>query len=1035
MKNKYLSVLFSFFVLLSLASCSINKNENKPEEIVVFADGQTDYSFIVGSNVSADAKNFVNTLASISGTGASVFTDVYEESPLEILVGQTNREATGVINKTLNKGLDTLRFQFIIAESSGKVVVLADAAIGYVYALEHIKENYIKDGKFVIEKGTLDVQKVLWDEYYATDLYKQRLEAELEEQRKEDAALSAAEAERYKKLAASFDLKDFCFTYSNKFPVTSSISSLKNSIYTIFTDYNGTNLYRHDKGDNDKYETPEITPTEDEHPRIYFTPDTVEEVKKNLTADESSAAYKRYMSLSDLPFDGKFTKASGDLRNNYDAEKAARIEAKAFRYAMTGEEKYGYQAIYAAKNAILTIDVSRSVSNYCRSYGNLMYVAACVYDWCYDLMTEEDKYQIIAACVSKLGYVQEVVSQGSGYVNNLIPCRQGAAYGHGSEDQLLQNYLAFAIACYDECPEIYELVGGRVFEQYIPFQNYLGESGSFWEGTMYGSVRGVCSMIANLYFNKMTNGAASPFLHLQKVITSTAYYIRPDNFVYIIGDTNQDVYSFQYVWMANNCFYAGNLYGDTYLKSIAYKYLDGFTRFSNMGSGLSAVQFLALNDPSVSHIHEEAVPLTYTSTYPYTTVFTKSKNDDEDAFGLFMTMNEFFDGSHMHAECGSFQLFYKGALITESGAYKYSDHYYQYLISSVAANTVLVYNQNLAKQWQTQRPSYVSSAYQGLICYTGGQKLSNAAGASRLEQFLNHPQLGQRQSLGTKSVEKDGVLVYSYLGGDMTGAYDEESVDEVSRYMMAVATGDKDCPYAFLTFDRITSDDASYHKAALIHVQEEPTETSDGFIIVTNTKGSNNGKLVLQNVGYDADYVIWGGEGREFWIPGFDENGYSLEAGFNASLNESDEADESTLAEYGWGRVEISPAKGTEQKTNHILTVMYVTDADSNAANIKAKDLCTDTLSGTEIFGKAVFFPKNEKLLSSAVSFTLDSSADTCYIAGVDDGTWTIKKDGNIIKTVTVAGGRYINGDYADGEHIITFAATGAGTYTITPES
>ena len=80
------------------------------------------------------------------------------------------------------------------------------------------------------------------------------------------------------------------------------------------------------------------------------------------------------------------------------------------------------------------------------------------------------------------------------------------------------------------------------------------------------------------------------------------------------------------------------------------------------------------------------------------------------------------------------------------------------------------------------------------------------------------------------------------MGGDMTNAYDAVTVDEVTRYMFAVATNDRNRPLVFVTFDRITSDDASYRKSALIHMQEEPVITDDGFAIITNTKGDNNGK-------------------------------------------------------------------------------------------------------------------------------------------------------------------------------------------------
>ena len=104
------------------------------------------------------------------------------------------------------------------------------------------------------------------------------------------------------------------------------------------------------------------------------------------------------------------------------------------------------------------------------------------------------------------------------------------------------------------------------------------------------------------------------------------------------------------------------------------------------------------------------------------------------------------------------------------------------------------------------------------------------------------------------------------MGGDMTKAYDAETVDEVTRYMFSVATGNPEHPLALVTFDRITSKEASYRKSALIHTQQEPEITSDGFAIVTNTKKDYSGKMIVQRVGFDTTYTLVGGEGKEFWL-------------------------------------------------------------------------------------------------------------------------------------------------------------------------
>ncbi len=772
-------------------------------------------------------------------------------------------------------------------------------------------------------------------------------------------------ANKYKELLASFNTSDFG-EYSAK----------------AFTE---GNFYR----------KPKVYPS-DSHPRILFTKNTVDKLRENINCEESRAAYERYIELSDTDFDGKFEPKEGERRFNYSTNKAAIIEAKAFRYAMTGEEKYGYEAIYAAKNAVLTIDVTRNVGDACRNHGHLMYVVSCTYDWCYNLLSEEDKKQIIAGCVNLLGKEFEMCRYL--YDGNILPVEQGTAYGHGAEDQMLVDYLAFAIATYGDASEIYELVGGRVLNDYTEAQNFLLSAGSHWEGTMYGSVRTVATLVSNILIASMTDGKYIPFSpKLEDAVLTTTKYIRPDGHVYRIGDTNENNTAFQFVWMSENCFYAGNFYKNPYLKSVGYKYLNKFTNFWNMVAGLSCVQFLCINDPEVPHIYEENVPLTHRTYFPNTNIFAKSANDDKDAFGIFMTMPENCVTSHAHMECGSFQIYYKGPLASDSGAYDSwgGPHHFGYNMQTVSANSLLIYNPELKDVLYPHRAN---------MKYAGGQSIRKCRRLPEtFEGIIHHPALGQCKSLGLKNCEKNGEYLYSYMAGDMTGAYDDETALEVTRYMLAFATGDKKCPYAFMTYDRVTAKDASFKKAALIHVQEEPKCDGD-FVTVTTTRRNTSGKMLVQTVGGNTDFNIIGGEGKQFWIWGVDEEGkVSADAGYNVPQRNT--IGEGSLEEYGWGRIEISPK--SEEKTSNILTVMYVTDQKNTDAPIKSEDVSSGDFAGAKIFGKQVYFPKSEKLIDTEATLEIKECGE-CFITGLQWDEWTVFKDGEALSVIKILKGENI---------------------------
>ena len=114
---------------------------------------------------------------------------------------------------------------------------------------------------------------------------------------------------------------------------------------------------------------------------------------------------------------------------------------------MTGEEKYGYEAIYCAKNAMLTIDVTHNVGDWCRTYGHLMYIVSCVYDWCYPLLTDVDKRQFVGAATAKCLPRTEFPKY--------PPDRTGGLSGHQSGSPFLDGWYPFSLAIYDEYPEYY----------------------------------------------------------------------------------------------------------------------------------------------------------------------------------------------------------------------------------------------------------------------------------------------------------------------------------------------------------------------------------------------------------------------------------------------------------------------------------------------------------------------------------------------------------------------------------------------------
>ena len=142
------------------------------------------------------------------------------------------------------------------------------------------------------------------------------------------------------------------------------------------------------------------------------------------------------------------------------------------------------------KNFLMTLDVDYIYSDQCREFGMVMYIAACVYDWCYDLLTEEDKIQIPLGVEHRLcrgnvpNTMNGILSTSSTIKMEMgfPPRGQAAMVGHGSEFQLMRDYLAMSIAVYDEMPSWYEFVGGRMYNEYIPVRRTYYSAGLYPQG-------------------------------------------------------------------------------------------------------------------------------------------------------------------------------------------------------------------------------------------------------------------------------------------------------------------------------------------------------------------------------------------------------------------------------------------------------------------------------------------------------------------------------------------------------------------------
>ena len=791
--------------------------------------------------------------------------------------------------------------------------------------------------------------------------------------------------------------------------------------YVVRWDSKTNTVYKERQGlvanPTDIYAAPPVSPKNYDHPRLLFNTSDIPAIVENMARPENAKAYAKFMDYVTTNADGKLTPTS-ELTpesfeyTNYNTGVLRVIEAKAMYYALFKDdasgahkdaELRGYEAIYAMKNYMLTFDVQWDMSDQCRMYGEGMYYAALVYDWCYDLLTEEDMLQFRLG-VQNLFCDGTSNDPGSGTTHEgrkleggfpaLMIEQQSALTGHGAEAQVLRDYFSFAIAIYDEDPTWYSYVGGMIFTNYVDARNYFYTSGYYPDGSAgYNVYRYVCDLYNAWLFKGM--GVELPYNEedMATVIHGLMAMETNDNFMFATADGSGTSSLGQYrlnTTMGDAALISSYLFNDSAALAIAerlcaYEYnRNGFSH----QLGISCAYYLVLtaNDLVPAEDYREKIAnVEYHGGFQQQVI---SRNDkSEDSVVVLSQGAQHIPGGHTHQNAGSFQIWYKGMLTRDDGLYDAygSEHHFYYHMSATAHNTLLIYNNNFANV--PVGPSNNSNYY------NGGQKYE-------LGIPVNYPTwiANEKFSFGKLiGIETDDDInpSYVYFANDITNAYDVETVDYVERSTMTLYTGDAETPMVMFIFDNITSDSPDYQKTFLLQCVEEPVVNGN-----TVTVDNGEGKLVLTSLlGADNIYaygrtskngVVGGGNGEErFYLSG---PGINLLPGGATSIG-----DKNSDLGVVWGHVEIQPNVG--QATNHLMNVLYVSDSGTTVTATPTL-IEGDALTGATFKNQTVVFVNDVTRSSEALSFeTTGDGTMTYYVGGLTEGKWKVSINGEYVDT------------------------------------
>ena len=713
-----------------------------------------------------------------------------------------------------------------------------------------------------------------------------------------------------------------------------------------------------------------------EHPRVMINSSMLEKWRTLLTHEDNRGAYEDYCQWVEYESDGvlRDVKEDDEQHWNYDDKELYSVEAKAFRYLMTGEAEYGYQAILAILNIILTLEITPSPLRYTKGYmddsyhrfGYVLYVASEVYDWCFDLLGDAEREKLVAGLMTRIAPRMEM---------GFPPDKQGAITGHGSEGQFMNDWFCFALATFGEYPNIYEYVMGRLEKDYVPYREFYFKSGMQSQGNSYGAARFFSDLNCQ-YLARTGTGKDIFRVDLNAVAHSFIHNIRPDNTHLRLGDDmGQRAYPYMFLVYDRTELLTAALDHDPMAKSEAYRMKDNIIKYSKPATYFTGVKFLIWNDPTLGYEDYRTLPTYLYNGAPVCQIITRDSWYDENATMLYMKVGEYYSANHEHQDAGQFQIFYKGALAIDSGFY---DAYGTptdgaYTKRTIAHNCMLI-----------KDPNSVIPAYKMENADCGGQNFE-ASESFNLEIWLDRLQTHRADEIGHEiKLKEDGNVRHAYISGDFALAYPGRA-EEAKRYMYGVYTDRKDVPLVFFVYDKVTSTDPSFKKTYLLHFMNEPKRLDGREIVVAHNGGAlvsrallpADDKIEVELV--EGTYVV-NGENLVMTRP------YKVEHPAN---------------ERGWGRLEISAKLG--DKTDYFLNAMYVTDEDKIETTEKAKLYENDALVGASLQGCAVFFPKGDELKADTELETYGDGEVYTTVAGLKYGTWLVVGEDGLTKCVTTA--------------------------------
>lgn len=678
------------------------------------------------------------------------------------------------------------------------------------------------------------------------------------------------------------------------------------------------------------------------HPRIWLTQETLPMIRERLTHKENEPVWNEVQALAKVRYPFEY---QPDKETFYIKELESAAQAKAFYFLMTDDEEIGREAVRLMSNYMVSLEFGNvKHGDITREIGRALYSAALVYDWCFSLLTEEEKTDLYYDMM-RIAKDMEI---------GWPPFRDVVVNGHASEAQVNRDLLSMAIAIYDKDPIPYQYVSYLLLEEMIPMRAFEYQSPRHNQGIDYGAYRHAWEMHAAWILYRMTG--AKVFKDNITNLKNYWFYMRlPNESLFRDGDVFSNYVS---AWNNPDVTFLDYSYdNDPIIKA----------EFENQGGKISdPLLFLLLNNPELkSRKDRRSLPLTLDfgdvlGGMIARTGWDMSPNSNDVVAEIKGGGYHF--GNHQHADAGAIQIYYRGRQVCDLGIYSSYGIPYDFNFNkrSVAHSMMLVKDPNEDLLYRSTQND-------------GGTKFNQRTPRSP-EEAINDPWFDNGTVL---SVGYEPTLApsYSYFKVDLTGAYTSK-VSKYTRSFCFLNMKREDVPAVIILADDITASKDDFAKFWKVNALHMPSKSESGVII----ENSENGQVGKTHI----DVLLPVASDRNIEVSSLRDSSSVLGPQFQIRKN---------LPEASGYQAIVYPK--IAQKHNRFLTVFQMGNGESKPLAVDFDE--SDGKYFIRLADRIVCMSAEDKLIQTAFNLTVDREEATVVLTDMKPGFWNISNRDNSV--------------------------------------